>query len=384
LVRLRRESASRTIYVIAHSHGGSVFAYALKHEPSLADQIDGFIALATPWIDVMLCGYATQLRAFLWRTVLYLSAASTLIALGYLMEYVVAWQVRMFGASRDGFEVLADYIVDYYFAGALVGALFYLLGRRLDSWLVRTRTAFHVRTEEVARRFSTLHERFPASVFLKPVGDEAALALGFTSAMATLAHAASQLLFVILQSLHDCWFRIPRPARIVGGVIVALLAAAGTTSFAMDGAFAETPLRVELSRVMDKVIHDTFQRLLVSRFDPFAVLSGLSQGLALTIWVAGPVLAGVLASITAVALIAAAGAGLPTLTAGLYFQVSVEAIPEGSYRLVLVEPQTAATQPDRISSSRLSHTGVYDSPGAIAAVLTAFDAFERGQATSSA
>ena len=42
LLELRREAPSRAIYVIAHSHGGSVFAYAMKEEPGLADHIDGF------------------------------------------------------------------------------------------------------------------------------------------------------------------------------------------------------------------------------------------------------------------------------------------------------------------------------------------------------
>ena len=243
---------------------------------------------------------------------------------------------------------------------------------------------FQVQTEEVARRASTAHERFPPSVFLKPIGDEAALALGFTSAMAALTQAASQLLFVILQSIHDWWFALPRPARIFATVVVATLCSAGTVSFLMNAVFFQTPLSVELSRVMDKLLHDTFQRLLASRFDPFAVLSGLSQGLALIMWVAGTVLSGVLASITAVALIAAVGAGLPTLTAGLYLQVSVEAIPEGGYRLVLVEALSASPQRDHISTGHLSHTGLYDSPGGVAAVLRALEAFEHGQTISSA
>ena len=53
LLELRRRHPLQPIYVIAHSHGGSVFAYALKEEPSLADLVDGFIALGTPWIAVI-------------------------------------------------------------------------------------------------------------------------------------------------------------------------------------------------------------------------------------------------------------------------------------------------------------------------------------------
>jgi hypothetical protein len=371
LVDLRRESTPRAIYLIAHSHGGSVFAYALKQEPRLTEQIDGFIALATPWIDVAVCGYIHQLRAFLSRTVLYICAASTLIPLGHIVDRLVPLL-----RPSDSWEALADSIIYYYLGGALVGVIFYLLSRRLRTWLVWTSAIFQLRTEELARRASTLHERFPPSIFLKPVRDEAALALAFTSAMASLTQAASQLLFVLFQSIHDWWFAVPRATRISAAVLAAILCFTGTVSFSME--LSEWPMRIVVSHLMDRLFHDTFERLTFAKtFDPFAVLNDLSQWSAFIIWVAGTVLSAGLASIAAVALLAAAGAGLPTLTAGLYFQMSVEVIPEGSYQLVLVETRKAVPQLEHISTDHLSHTGLYDSPDAVAVVLRALDAFEQ-------
>lgn len=89
LEQLRRDEPDAAIYVIAHSHGGSVFAHAMKIRPTCVDQIDGFIALATPWLDVRPCSYATDLRQLTTRLALVAAFVLALwTALPLLLNYV--------------------------------------------------------------------------------------------------------------------------------------------------------------------------------------------------------------------------------------------------------------------------------------------------------
>jgi alpha-beta hydrolase superfamily lysophospholipase len=106
LLELRRDDPLRDIYVIAHSHGGSVLAYALKQEPELVDHVDGFIALATPWIGVQANAYALPLRSLLFRSVFYLSLLPSLLFAGRLAEWWVDYLITR--RERDRGSLLTE------------------------------------------------------------------------------------------------------------------------------------------------------------------------------------------------------------------------------------------------------------------------------------
>lgn len=84
LGRIQRDNPSVSLYVIAHSHGGSVFAYATKFKPEIVDKIDGFIALATPWVGMEVCNYAIALRGILAKLTLYSIFATILVVLPFI------------------------------------------------------------------------------------------------------------------------------------------------------------------------------------------------------------------------------------------------------------------------------------------------------------
>jgi len=390
LLELRQEDPSRAIYVIAHSHGGSVFAYALKEEPGLADHIDGFIALATPWMAVQPCGYALALRTLLSNAVLYLSLLPSLVGAGRIAE----WWVDYLSARREsgraplpegdfgakfarGFgdfaNDLGNYAGLYLLAGLAAGVAWYLLHRRLAHWLVHGAAEFERRTTVAAERVSTLHERLPPSVFFKPIGDEAALALAWTSGMASLMQAVSQLLFYSLQSVRDSWVSIPRYARIIVSVALILAWSIGT---AVVGVFTALADGTTTGAKLAAAIRESFPPgVFLGRFAVFDFALDLLAIFALVAW-AGLILALVaLAAVTLVAWLAAAGAGIPTLRAALFMRVLVEAAPLGNRELVLVDVSAPRRQ-ERVAATALSHSSLYESPGVITAVLGAIHGFQ--------
>jgi alpha-beta hydrolase superfamily lysophospholipase len=85
LDRISRENPQTSLYVIAHSHGGSVFSYATMLRPEVIRQVDGFIALATPWVGLEPCSYAVALRTMLAKLALYLAFAAVLAAVAFAL-----------------------------------------------------------------------------------------------------------------------------------------------------------------------------------------------------------------------------------------------------------------------------------------------------------
>ena len=82
-----------SLYVIAHSHGGSVFGYTAKLRPDIVDKVDGFIALATPWIGIEPCSYAMALRKMLIKLTLYAALAAMMLPLTLLFIYLITGEI---------------------------------------------------------------------------------------------------------------------------------------------------------------------------------------------------------------------------------------------------------------------------------------------------
>jgi hypothetical protein len=104
------------------------------------------------------------------------------------------------------------------------------------------------------------------------------------------------------------------------------------------------------------------------------MLAGISWVLMLVLGVVGLV-------VLLVAFLAAAGVGMASLKAALYFRIAIEAIPAGSHRLDLVDTSSPSVPGSmRLASGGLSHSVLYNSPGAIDAVIEALAGFERRRA----
>ncbi len=369
LDRIRRDHPQSALYVIAHSHGGSVFAYATKLRPEIVEKIDGFVALATPWIGVEPCTYAGALREMLWKLALYVAFGAILFAVPYPMEWVLS-EAGAFYHDMDplagGLANIAMTIAWSCLAAAGLGLIFFWLQRFVSRRLEGSTAVFQRQLDNIAQELSTLYEGLPPTAFFKPIGDEAALALTWTSAMAALMHGVSILLFRSLQSMRDSWTRVPRIARIIGGLILTVIWSAGSIIVYFVVNTRESlsyTLLVNFSQSWDTVLfHLTISVLVVWTLFSWAV----------ALLVAFSALVVLL-----VALLAAAGVGVLSLKTALYFRISIEAIPVGSHRLVLVDTSSPRTPGStRVASGGLSHSLLYNSPGAIRAVIEALGNFE--------
>jgi hypothetical protein len=193
-----------------------------------------------------------------------------------------------------------------------VGIAWYLLKKRLARWLVSTAAEFERQISVAADRAGTVHERLPPSVFFKPIGDEAALALTWTSAMATLMQAASQLLFRVLQFISDSWLSIPRYGRIIATVAGVVVWSVGTAVLAVftllaDGSGTAAKLANAIREVVPPGVH-------LGSFDVAHLIWDLPAVFALVMWFGLMLALTGLAAMTLIAWLAAAGAGIPTCT----------------------------------------------------------------------
>jgi Lecithin:cholesterol acyltransferase len=399
---LRLAHPAATVHVVAHSHGGSVLAYALKQRPELREHIAGFVALATPWIDVVPYGYGPALRAMLARLLLYAVFAACLWTVPaavqcYLQPQASVVQAPAPAASagtglpassvparaktqRPAVENVAnewawfgdiiDALVQVAYSLAIaagISVLFFVAQRWLARWLGHTLTAFRERTRTFADRASTLRESFPPSVFLKPIGDEAALALTWTSAMAALSQGASATLYLSARQGAARWTRAPVWARWCVGLLLTTAWSLGTVMF------TEVRNAGDLLELLDMFVPET-----IANITGYGALLGFAVFWSFAAWVAAALWLLATLALMLAAWLAAAGSGMATLWAALYLRVSVEAVPAGTRQLVLVDV-SGASSAEPAAAARLSHSALYESTSAIEAVLTALEAFERGR-----
>ena len=416
LSRIREENPQSALYVIAHSHGGSVFAYAIKRQPDLINKVDGFVALATPWVGLEPCSYAAALRDMLVTLTLYTVFVLSLLAVPSIVtwtrsfpraagEKLVAEHSLSSPLSKEGIATvpqpqpsltpalkstpgipaiassandmwwigpLIEGIVNYLFsliAAVGLGLVLSPLRRFVSRRLKDSNPRFQSTLGSIVQESDTLGSQLPRSVFLKPIGDEAALALTWTCAMAALMQGISRLLFLSLQWMRDRWTRIPRALGIIGGLLLTAAWSLGTVALVIN-AFIED----EGTHALSTTLHQAFDVKNV-----WDVLFAVGVIWALIAWTTTLLILFAISHLLVVAMLAALGAGALSLKTALYVKISVEAIPIGSHRLVLVDVSPApVVSADRVLPGSLSHSAMYNSPGAIRAVLESLSTFETG------
>jgi hypothetical protein len=101
---------------------------------------------------------------------------------------------------------------------------------------------------------------------------------------------------------------------------------------------------------------------------------------ALFSWQVGIWLTALVIVLPVLPLVLARGAGLSAPSAMLYLKVSVEAIPLGNHRLVLVEASfPTAAAPHRVALGGLSHSALYETADAVNAVVSSIERFDRAR-----
>ncbi|MGO9530950.1 MAG: serine aminopeptidase domain-containing protein [Syntrophobacteraceae bacterium] len=363
LDRVRIDYPQSTIFIIAHSHGGSVVAYALKKRPEAIKEIAGFVALATPWIGITTSSFAVQLRSLLIKFityVLFFVGAELLLPLLIVSPIYEA----IVGHHKWGWVVELEISV---FAIAVASILFAISQRMLSCRFQRSASLFHEKLLAFADRVSTLHTLLPPSVFLKSVGDEAVLTLTWASAMAVLMQWASAVLFLFLQSLRLNCLRTPVWVRVSGGSVLMAVWSVGT--------FWLILMRDELTFRSFPVY--ALSQLMNTSFDWVALSLNLTVVFAAFAWVILVLILIPLIFLLAIGFLSGTGFGSPSLRTALFFKLSVEPVPAGEHRLVLLEESTDQAHLDTIRWSGLSHSSLHKDPAAIHAILGAFSAFHQ-------
>jgi hypothetical protein len=263
---------------------------------------------------------------------------------------------------------------------ATLGAGFFGLQRYLTRKIAGSTVAFEAKLASFADQVTTLHVVLPKSVFLKPIADEAALALAWTSAMASLMQSASTTLFWFLQRIRDTWLRIPAWIQAVVGMVFMSLWSVGAFMI-----FLPLANGLEISSLKE-IRAMFFQDFWTSGAALDERLLGWMMALVTIIPFLSLVIVFALLAIILVLLIvafmAAAAAGSLSPLMALFFEFSVEAVPTGNHHLVLVDVRTKSPSSGRISRSPLNHSALYESPGAISAVIEALAGFRSYESRS--
>ena len=384
---IRIDNPEAAVYVIAHSHGGGVFAHMTRARPDAAAMVDGFIALATPWIGVTPRAYAAALREHLAKLLLFGFFIATMSTVPTLMWraldiYVAPVFEQILENEEPGLSVEDQKeraSIELYVLALVTGGFWYLasiaiasaggllilfpLHNLVSRHLKHAEHGFRARLEDLASSTTTPTDRLPASLFLKPIEDEAALALAWTSAMAVVMRVISSRLFITLQSIRTNWSRLPRYSRIIAGVGFTVVWSGVTMALAI-------PLRSESWIVL------LLFSLVFLRDSPYFYFIFAAAVAVLVSWATVLLFAFTLLIVVLAGFMAAASAGMPSLSTALYLGVSVEAIPKGRHELVLVDVTTTAERGSHLTSAPLNHSALYDSPDAIRTVIDGLERFE--------
>lgn len=181
----------RALFVIGHSHGGTVITHALRHRPVLVRELDGVVFLSTPFLQVRRRPHASALAWFfglsLWVAVISLAveAENQLRALG-----TPGWLAGLLGFSIMALLMIALIagIYESRQAGNGKGAKKDQQVARLDLAIDRLRAEFSVPPLASNR-----------TLILRANADEASAALAWVQAISRLL---SDLVALLLRWLN--------------------------------------------------------------------------------------------------------------------------------------------------------------------------------------
>jgi len=318
------------IFVIGHSHGGSVAAYLIKAHPSAARSLEGCAFLSTPFFAVR----ARDEGRTLLRTLLMLSP----VALGMVFGSPLAQNLvtRLFGTPYLSLHLPVYWVFIIFFGTmGLVAVLLVTQARgfaRSEKLLVqRAKSVINTQTADLP----------PGNyLFLRCSGDEAAAALSAVQFLGWLANLFSRFLAVLYRPFprRQGWGTVVAFGYILVASIIFGIGSAETWPNIVRVAgkafsqFSETPT---FSLIFLLLIASVTFALLVSLIAFAAIFIFLAQ--ATLIW----------------------AFGWGGWSESFFVNVAIEPLPFGSHILTLVD--SAESMPDGIV-----HSWTYSHPKAIA------------------
>ena len=359
LLASKSEHPNDTYVAIGHSHGGSVIAYALKHEPAVSHALDGAAFLATPFIDIR--------PQSAWQQTVRTLCAGFTAALWVLLT--VALIDKTFMAMNVGeFADLSVVLVTL--ASMTLGCGLILITPRVSAWSM---TLLRTQVDRLVANVSTsILPDGPAYFFSRSPGDEAAGLLSVLQMLAwpfmRLQARLSSVLVGVVGSVAKLW----RSGRIGRSIIVAaaLFVALGlniTTQFYMidrvlAAAFSHDEAVSKDISVWSSIVRTPFSDAVQFDIESFPlwvrnVLVPALRGAMVFSLVGGAVIAAAFAVFVVVVLLASISCmafGASLWSVGPFVELVVEPVPRGQWAL-----HRLGWDPE--GTSGLSHSSPYSS-----------------------
>ncbi len=363
---LLAETPRRPVFVIGHSHGGTVITHALRARPSLARSLSGVVLLSTPFIQVRRRPHATALGVLL--------ASVSAFGAIWLIGQVNVWLTRL---------ELPNWMVGLVMLALAVGTLSAWLSMlyetrpatqpggkaevvsRLDATVGRLREAFAVR-----------HLRRERTLILRANADEASAALAWVQAVSRLLgdilstglRWMKAMLPWVAVEVHEQGRRpsglVHWCAHAVGIALMVYLLAVAAVWLAGVG----LGLLAIVTGMFGIDLRPAVAALLPAGADPVGFLAGAGDAIDGMLWLGFTTL-----MVGAAAVLAVAGLTLAlfnrafghwfTWTA-MFVEVSVEAAPPGRWTVRQFEPLDQTGEWDAGKGVALAHSLSYEDPRA--------------------
>jgi pimeloyl-ACP methyl ester carboxylesterase len=354
------------LFVIGHSHGGTVITHALRGRPQLARALDGIVFLSTPFIQVRRRPHAVALT---WLVGLVLGAAA-LWLVGQAVFYM-----RMFGWPGWLSEALTFLAL----AAMMFGLIFAINESRPDAIGSRKRRHFAALDRAIERlrdEFSVRNLNRRRTLFLRANADEASAGLAWVQAISRLLGEFFDRSLRWLQLLmpwkavdvvesgrgHVGWLA---KAVIVTGLLVASIAALELVVIVLVWV-ADMIVRFVALFGLDLAAWISNRVPAASKIaDTYWTVRGVTDGL--MIWVLRMLMlaaAVVLAFAAAVLAIFNRAFGRWFLSTALFVEVSVEPAPPGRWTLCQLEPPDQTKDWSVVKGASLTHSLSYEDPRA--------------------
>jgi len=325
-VRLNN-AAYEELYLVAHSHGGSVVAYAAGAQPQLKDLVTGVVTLSTPWFVVRAERFSLENRLLAARSLSLILLCGFLFLLTYLAVLAIHGPVApisdedqtTFWSALNAFVLALAIAIPI---GALVGQVWSILDGLLIRSLLRTKEQFQHSITQHVGAMTTAKLAMPATVVLVASSDEASSTLRVAQWLNAIEREIIGRIAMSAWQVQRLFVRIPNPLRLF---VRLLLFIAFSISAIWIGLFAVLML-------------DGIEAFI------FACTN------AILILVAGAVGSSILAGVSF---------GSYNLFAQLNCRFGVEAAPFGPVMFVTVDTSTRVDQEKSPIGVVLNHSAIY-------------------------
>lgn len=365
------------IYIVAHSHGGSVVAYAFREYPQVDSYVDGVITLATPWITARPDRFAAENRVLLFRfssflllTILILSILPMLVV--PLAESASPYFPLLAPNTGNEFDDALNQLARFFaVAGVLAIFLAIMLGiswtqvhKRIIKRMVDGQQAFTERLDQYARSLCTADVRMSRCVIILASNDEASSSLKVMQALSVicreLAGKCAQAIFLLLQKLDTfpAWLKIL--CNIVVIVSFTIVVSWIGVFDAIDGVL--NPER-DLPRPAGRTFHCEW----------------IDEDAGNVLEIAHIGVLGMLVSATAIILASTLSFGAKNFFSQIYCRFGVEPCPHGEAKIILINTSTQVDSDKAFFGGSLNHSGVYLLESAVTTICRAISSLRTEQ-----